>query len=439
MLTIPSSTRLVLWCPYVLSFIGATVQSKLLGQIGSSKYQWLQNLIRANPNQVYVYCDTDVSSSAINHRDVLADVTDPMARQELCVREARMWAEINDLPIAHDHFLFDPRHINAGDVVFSFSSYLLAKPLSELDPSSDLVTVLSRPDIFKVVHLSHYIFNFEVLVRNLCHLDISMLCYESNLTKSQLFQRYAPQIQEVVPIPFAVQDRFIYQKAPFERDRRCIATGGIDYFRLNPSIKEFFFEYSCNSFNPMRGLLYDNQDMLTHYLVVNMSRFNENLKETQQYELNLESWHEALSGPSSALKGLKRDPSYYSTSFVDLFNAHQLSYVSEELTHAPALGFFESMACGAIPIGIDNFIYNDIGLRPGRHYLPFDGSLGSLLGTIQAIWQNPQIIEPIVGENLTFVEQHLRQDKVAAKFLQELLIRYTDWGRGARSALGQTV
>lgn len=439
MITLPPSMRLVLWCPYVLSFIGATVQSKLLGQIGSSKYQWLQNFIRAHPEQVYVYCDTDISSSAINHQDVLANITDRTVRQELCVREAMMWAEINDLPIARDHFLFDPRQINSGDILFSFSSHLLAKPFSELAPSSDLVTVFSRADIFKVVHVSHYIFNFEVLVQNIRALNITMLCYESNLTKSRLFQRYAPYIQEVVPIPFAVQDRFVYDKAPCERDRRCVATGGIDFFRLNPSIKEFFFEYSCNNFNPMRGLLYENQEMLTHYLTVNMSRFSENLKETQRYTITLESWCEALMGPSAALKELKRDPSYYSTSFVDLFNAYQLSYVSEEITHAPALGFFESMACGAVPIGIDNFIYNDIGLQPGRHYLPFDGSLGGLLGTIQMVWQNSQIIEPMVGENLAFVEQHLRQEKVAARFVQEVLVRYATWCREGRSPLGPTV
>jgi len=403
------------------------VQSKLLGQIGSSKYQWLQNLIRDNPNQVYVYCDTDVSSSGINHPDILSGIADRMTRQELCVREAVMWAELNDLPIARDHFLFDPRHINSGDIVFSFASHLLAKPFSSLAPSSDLVAVFSKPDIFKVIHLSHYIFNFEILVKNLHDLGVQMLCYESNLTKSRLFQRYAPQIREVVPIPFAVQDRFSYSKAPFERDRRCVATGGIDHFSLNPSIKEFFFEYSTNSFNPMRGLLYENQEMLTPYLTVNMSRYKDNLKETQNYAITLESWCDTLRGTSSALKALKRDPSYYGTSFVDLFNSYQLSYVSEELTHAPALGFFESMACGAIPIGIDNFIYNDIGLQPERHYLPFDGSLGGLLGTIQMIWKNTQYIEHIVGENLAFVQQYLRQDKVASRFLDEVLVRYSAW------------
>jgi hypothetical protein len=439
MLKIPPSMRLVLWCPYVHSFIGSTVQSKLLGQIGSSKYQWLQNLIRANPEQIYVYCDTDISSSAINHHDVLSGITDRATRQELGIREAMMWAEINDLPIARDHFLFDPRQVNPGDILFSFSSHLLAKPLSDLAASSDLVAVFSRPDIFKVVHLSHYIFNFELLIHNLCKLGVTMLCYESNLVKSRLFQRYAPQVREVVPIPFAVQDRFTYHKAAFERDRRCIATGGIDHFQLNPSIKEFFFEYSTNSFNPMRGLLYENKDMLTHYLVVNMSRFTDNLKETQRHTLSVESWCEALAGSSATLKSLKRDPSYYSTSFVDLFNTHQLSYVSEEITHAPALGFFESMACGAIPIGIDNFIYNDIGLQPGRHYVPFDGSLGGLLGTIQMIWQNPQIIEPIVAENLAFVQQHLRQDRVAERFVNEVLVRYAGWLKEGITATEQRV
>jgi hypothetical protein len=170
-----------------------------------------------------------------------------------------------------------------------------------------------------------------------------------------------------------------------------------------------------------------------------MSRFENNLKETQQFKIDLESWCKIVSGPSSDIKELKRDPSYYSTSFVDLFNSYLLSYVSEELTHAPALGFFESMACGAVPIGIDNFIYNDIGLQPGRNYLPFDGSLGSLLTTIQLVRANPRAIEPIVGENLAFVERYLRPERIAQRFLDELLPRYTRWSANATTAAAQAV
>jgi hypothetical protein len=52
---------------------------------------------------------------------------------------------------------------------------------------------------------------------------------------------------------------------------------------------------------------------------------------------------------------------------------------------------------------------------------------------IQLVWQNPQIIKPIVGENLAFVEQHLRQDRVARKFLHELLMRYATWSNQGRA------
>ena len=437
MISIPSPTRIVLWCPHIHYFIGATVQSKILGQIGSSKYQWLQYLIRSNPDQIYVYCDTDISSSAINNPDVLSSVSDRMARQELCVLEAMKWSEINDLPIANDHFLFEPNQIAAGDIIFSFSSHILDKPFTFLSPTSDLVKIFSRSDIFKVVHLSHYIFNFEVLINNVRELGINMLCHESNLTKGRIFQRYAPQIQEVVPIPFAVQDRFCFQKPLNERDRRCIATGGIDHFKINQANKEFFFEYSTNNFNPMRPLLFENKDALSNYLLVNMSRFNDNFKETQKYSLSLDIWRETLKAPAASLKELKRDPSYYKTSFVDLFNSHNLSYISEEISHAPALGFFESMACGAVPIGINNFIYNDIGLQPGNHYIPFDGSLGELLRNVQHIWQNPHLIEPMVAANIAFVDQHLRQDKVTARFLHELQLRYNNWCNIGQSAVSQ--
>jgi hypothetical protein len=338
-----------------------------------------------------------------------------------------MWAELNDLLIPPSHFIYQPEQINSGDIIFAFTSHLFAKPLTAVASSSDLITVWRRPDIFKVAHLSHYVFDFEDLVRNLTDFGVNMLCYESNLAKSRFFQRYAPHIREVVAIPFAVQDRFSFKKEMPARDRRCVATGGINQFKLVPNLKEFFFEFSANNFNPMRNLLFENQEMLFHYLVVNMTRFEASLKETQRFSFNLEDWRAALARPSSAVKALNREPSYYATNFVELFNTYQLSYVSEEISHAPALGFFESMACGAIPIGIDNFIYNDIGLKPGINYLPFDGSLGSLLSTIKTAWGDPQIIEPMVNENLGFVERCLRQERVAEKFIYELIVRYDSW------------
>jgi hypothetical protein len=420
--------RLILWCPHVHWYIGNSVASKVFGQMGSCKYQWMQRLIKDNPDNVFVYCDADYTSVVHYHGDILRDVADLDARKDLCLREARLWSELNGLNIKPENFLCRPDQIQSGDIIFAFSIYFLSRPLPEYPPSSDLIGIFSRSDIFKVVHLTHYVFHLEKIAANLKTFNVNMCCYESNLAKTKFFSRHFPFISEVVTVPFAVQDRFGLFKPFDQRESRCIVTGGISFMKLAELNKEFFFEFSVNNFYPLRVLISENAEMLSSYLAVNTGYYETEMKEAKQDEpFSLERWREIVASPASSLEGIHKTTAYYGKNMVELYNNFRLSYVSEELSYTPALGFFESMACGAVPIGVDSFIYNDIGLVEDRNYLTFDGSLGDLLAVVVQVAKNPDCISHIPAENQALIKRNFTEQAVLKRFISDLEERYEAW------------
>lgn len=47
------------------------------------------------------------------------------------------------------------------------------------------------------------------------------------------------------------------------------------------------------------------------------------------------------------------------------------------------IGSIEGMACGCAMIGINIGIYEDIGLKVGVHYIPYDDTLVNLIETMK--------------------------------------------------------
>ncbi len=419
--------RIILWCPYVHWHVAPTIASKVFGQMGSSKYRWFQRIIRQYRGNVYVYCDAWHTSSVHYHGDVLRHIGDPGRRKEITLAEARRWNELNDFQIPPENFINQPSQIRGGDILFTFSTYFLDQPIT--DAQSDLFQVFSREDVFKVVHLTHYIFGLSHLAVNLKLFKVQMLCYESNLAKYKFFQRYFPYIKSVALIPFAVQDRFRSMLSFDERANKCVAAGGISHHKLSPALMEFFFEYSCDNFYPLRVFLTENAGAISDYIDVKTGYYEASMKEAIRSSFSEPSrWEELVNRPIGEI--LQIDPekkiTYYSEDIVATYNRYRFSYVSDELYHAPALGFFESMACGVIPFGIDDDIYRDIGLVKNVNYLAFDGSFGGLMTALVQAQNDPESVRHIPAQNEK-VMKGFTETRVAEIFTAKLAREYRAW------------
>jgi hypothetical protein len=428
-----SQRRIVLWCPYVHWHIAPTIASKVLGQMGSSKYQWFQKVIARYRENIFVYCDAHHTSAVHYHGEILGHLS-TAARKEVTMAEARRWNELNGFGIKPENFINQPSDIQPNDIIFSFSTYFLDYPITEALKLSDLYQVFSRQDVFKVVHLTHYIFGLSNLAVNLKLFNVQLLCYESNLAKYRFFKRYFPYIRSVALIPFAVQDRFKSVRSFDERLNRCVATGGISHHRLSPALMEFFFEYTSNNFYPLRVFLTENAAAVSDYIQVKTGYYETAMKDAMKSSFSQPAeWRDLVNRPIEQIVKIDagKKITYYSEDIVATYNQYRFSYVSDEIYHAPALGFFESMACGAIPLGIDDDIYRDIGLVKGVHYLAFDGSFGGLMATLLQAQKEPEAVRHIPGENAKLIKAFSEQ-RVAELFVEKLTREYQGWSQ-ARS------
>lgn len=427
--------RLILWCPYVHWYIGKSVASALMGQMGSSKYQWIQKIIRAHRGNIAVYCD-GLHTSMVHYRgDVLKSLPTIAERKAAAVVEAKKWSEINALELSDNQFLSDPTEIRTGDILFLFSSFFLDRPIAPSGPFSDLHGILSRRDIFKISHLTHYIFGITHLARNLDLYKFDMLCYENNLARYPFFRRYLPFVREVTLIPFAVQKRF-EPKTPWAlRDNRCVVTGGVSKLKVRPDVMEFLMEYSVDNFYPLRVILGENAQELRELFQIKVGQYAQSMSEALSGSESEESWHYTLSRTATSILsiGEAKKISYYSEDIVELYNGYKFSLVTHEIQHAPALGFFEAMACGTVPIGIDDPMYRDLGMKPDQNFLKFDGQLGGLLELVTRIRNDPNRYQAIPEANKAVVGR-LTEESIAELFLQKLTAKWVGWASKLKSS-----
>ena len=87
----------------------------------------------------------------------------------------------------------------------------------------------------------------------------------------------------------------------------------------------------------------------------------------------------------------------------------------------PGISAFEAMACGCILIGINNGIYESIGMVEGKHYIGYDGSLESLINLVSKLTQkDDDYLETIAINGSEFIKKNLNDEKIFFNFLDDL-------------------
>jgi glycosyltransferase involved in cell wall biosynthesis len=103
----------------------------------------------------------------------------------------------------------------------------------------------------------------------------------------------------------------------------------------------------------------------------------------------------------------------------------------KELNDLPGIGFVEGMACGCAYIGRVDPMFIDIGLKPGMHYIGYDGTLQDLKKKIKYYQEHPKKLEKIANNGYEFATKNFNSEIVAEKFyrdLQKLINNYKNNG-----------
>lgn len=366
-----NAASLTLLNPHADDFVAVPVSFRLVGRRGVCKYKYLVEEPIRRGQRLSILVDGTLSS--LIDQQVFNRM--PKWLRGLILRvEIYFWLRLNGLtPHADVHRSIDTVKDRMALYVFSYKNCV---------GSFDRRLAAISSFECALINLSHYFIRTSEKAGNIAKLGNAHLISEANLLQNSYFQHFFPKAPLVSVVPFAVSNRFVVKRPLAERDAKCAATGS--FHNLNEEeprayYRDFIDFFKTDTYHPVRKMLYRQRAELSDWLTSRISPYRE-LKNSSK-------------SAGALLRNLLRldvvQSEYFSFDIVEFYNQHRFAIVGEELSGAPAVGFFEAMACGCVTLGQRGAYYTGLGLEPNLHYLPHDGTIEGIEKTIEQAIADP--------------------------------------------------
>jgi hypothetical protein len=329
--------------------------------------------------------------------------------------ELVLWCFLNRINFSKVSLIFRKKSLEKGDILFLMHYGNLTNETEEgaiqgMVPAQSLGAL----NILKVVHLTHYAYCPTTGAHNLALLKPDLLVAENNLENNSNYYNKYFKISEsqFLCLPYVAASRFKNTKPFLQRINKIVVTGSITYKMKSPEFIDFF---AADELQPMRRKLYEQA---THYkkqmdcLVsdLNASRVVTETKDTQSQGTSAVHVIESSSAQFD----------YYKKDIVEIYNSYTMFAVPEEICGLPAIGFVEGMACGSVYFGLDDPMYQNIGMNPGVHYVSYDGTVIDLMAKVNYYQEHPTELIKIGEAGSKFVLEYLNPTVIYSKFVRQL-------------------
>jgi hypothetical protein len=398
-----------------------------------SKYDFLFDYIYGQPPKVKVLIDD--SNTASLFRGFLSFLNSP-------ILDFYAWVFLNRLNPFRFLVIKNAKSLTKQDIIFSF----IYGPFTHVNNKdtqsiSSIIIDFYKSKAFKVVHLTHYGYNPKTASLNTKLAGIDLFVSESNLSKNSPFFRFFFNWYKngVFILPFVPQDRFQSNKPFSERLNKAVSTG-TNTHRIS---EEGFISFFKNDIlHPMRKNIFDNKESLKPYIdsqITNINNSSKNLNNDGLLAIQL-FISKYFIYPFKFIFGdfyrflifvfkyvffiefnsLKNERAYYKFNIVDCYNNYKMFIVPEEVIGLPGIGFVEGMACGCAYIGLNDPMYNDLGLIDKVHYIGYDGTINDLISKIEYYQNHESELEVIAKNGYEFAKNNFNEKKVAREFFEKI-------------------
>lgn len=330
------------------------------------------------------------------------------------------WCYLNKIKIGRVHFIWSIKSISGKDAIFLMHYGNFTHESSEIAVRGErLARQLSKIEILKVVHLTHFEYNTEIGEKNLQIVRPDILVAENNLlSNSKFYNKFFSNLtRNFYTLPYTPSPRFV-RTVPFkERNNKIVATGSITYPMKDKNFIDFF---GGNKLQPLRQDLYRDASKYT----LEMDCIISDLSSTR----NEEDEQSELKGKNKFIElFFYKHPqlNYYKKDIVSIYNSYKMFAVPEEICDLPAIGFIEGMACGCAYIGIDDPMFRDIGMVPGIHYISHDGTVEDFISKVRLYQHKKVELEIIANNGYAFARNYLNPEKVYRDFFNMINERLT--------------
>jgi len=328
-----------------------------------------------------------------------------------------LWTIINRINPFKIKLIRKCSELKRTDILFSFLYGNFSSHSGTFNTLPErIIKEFSETDAYKILHLTHYMYNAGLGSHNSMQAKIDLFVCENNLYKnSQFFRHFFPWYQkDVYVLPFVPKKRFANNIAFQKRKNKAIATGTITFMMKD---KDFLYYYNTSQVHPMRAELYNNRSQIAEFVDCYISDISEGRKAiTVSKTDNIFKKFYAMVYYDFIAKQKK----YFSFDIVQKYNDYTMFIVPEEINDLPGIGFVEGMACGSAYIGKRDPMYADIGMIDGVHFIGYDGTLQDLLDKIRYYQSHEEELENIARQGSEFAQNNFRGDIVAQNFVSFL-------------------
>jgi hypothetical protein len=329
--------------------------------------------------------------------------------------ELVLWCIFNRISLRRVGLVFTKEGLMDKDVLFLMHYGNLTYETQEIAVEGLIAAQnIGALNILKVVHLTHYAYCPTTGAHNLALLKPDLLVAENNLKdNSDYYNKYFKISQsQFLCLPYVAASRFKNTRQFLQRINKMVVTGSITYKMKSPEFINFF---AADELQPMRRELYEQA---AHYkkqmdcLVsdLNATRSVTEIKDAQSQGISATHIIEPTSSQSA----------YYRKDIVEIYNSYTMFAVPEEICGLPAIGFVEGMACGSVYFGLDDPMYQGIGMSPGVHYVSYDGTVIDLMEKVNYYQEHTTELIKIGEAGTKFVLNNLNPTAVYSKFVHQL-------------------
>jgi hypothetical protein len=395
-----SSLKLVFYRPHAEFWFKSTVRSILRKNRLPNKYAALFDYALNSDMQIYLMPKLAPSGDL---KAIFKSIIDLI--------ELTAWCILNDISLRKVGLIFGKRGLTgkAAFFVLHYGNFTHeSKSLAQC--GAQLANDLAEVSIYKVVHMTHYVYNPIIGFNNLKAFLPDLLVAENNLgNNSPFFREFFGKLESNFHLlPYTPDPRFKNRKKFEDRVNKLVVTGSITYKMKDD---EFIRFYKQNELQPLRRELYENSKK---YRLEMECLLND--LDAVRLNARVSSANRIVKRIFRLLKGFPLEHAYYKTDIVATYNKHMMFAVPEEICDLPAIGFVEGMACGCAYFGLDDPMYREIGLIPGVHYIAHDGTTFDLMAKVRYYQNNIDELKIIAKSGNEFVTNTLTEESVYPTF-----------------------
>lgn len=396
--------RLVLHNPHTEVHFGITLLNFITRSPSFRKYQFLINYCIANNKNLVFYIDGKDSSFPLYIGKYIP--------QKI---EIILWCLINQISPFKVKIEYDMSNLRNDDIFFSFT-------YKYMDQIPSPIQEIADRKFIKIFHLTHFVMNTSIIVKNWDTLKVDFFTAENNLSKhSNFFRKMFPGYgKDIYTLPYTFQMRFQNVKPFSIRRNKCIATGTTfnieETFKGKTTFKDFQDFYQVNHIHPLRREIFQNEDKIKS----NIDSYINNLWDKKRKETGSADtvFKKIYNKYFNAFVLARRE--YFQFNIVEKYNEYKMFIAPEEINDLPGVGFVEGMACGSCYLGLDSEMYRDLGLVPNQHYIAHNGTLEDVLEKVSYYQHHQDELEKIAQSGYEFITSKLSGEAVASTFWNDL-------------------